>query len=341
MRFSVLGPLEVRHDGAVVELTRPKERRLLALLISRAGCAVPMVDIVEELWRDEPPPSAARTVQSHIVRLRKAVPEIETSAAGYLLRAEPDSVDARVFEEFARRGAAALRAGDAGAAAATLAAALGLWRGPAYAEFTGDGAGFAAVEAARLAQLRVVCLEDRWDAGLRVGEHREAVADLELLLAEEPLRERLWGLLMLALYRCERQADALAAYQRARRVLGDELGVDPGPGQRPVPAGRRIHREYPVTSRRVHGLLPDSDTQQPFITQRRAQVDLLTRGHLPGERIRQTRHARGNARRAQGRAAGRRRARAAARRHKPEAQRQNDERGAAAPVLRFHGGLHP
>jgi DNA-binding SARP family transcriptional activator len=236
MRFSVLGPLVVRRGESVVDVTRPKERRLLALLLSRAGQRVAMSEIVDELWPDAAPTSAIRTVQSHVVRLRKLVPEIETSLDGYLLRGDAKSIDACRFEELVGQGRASLRAGDAEAAAIALADAERLWRGPAYEEIASTGIGFAAVEGSRLDRLRVAALEDRWDAGLRVGEHREAVAALERMVADEPLRERLWGLLMLALYRSDRQADALATYRRAARTLATELGIDPSPTLRQLHA---------------------------------------------------------------------------------------------------------
>jgi WD40 repeat protein/DNA-binding SARP family transcriptional activator len=229
MHVSVLGPLRVLDGAAEVDLPRPKERRLLALLVSRAGSPVGIADIVDELWPEGPPPSANRTVQSHIARLRKVAPTIETAPGGYVLRANVEDVDVLLFEQLVRRGQTELRDGQPQAAAETLAEADRLWHGPPYAEFTADG-GFAAAEAARVTRLRVAAMEDRWDAGLRIGQHRAAVPALEQLVAEEPLRERLWGLLMLALYRCDRQADALATYQRAARTLAEELGIDPGPG---------------------------------------------------------------------------------------------------------------
>jgi WD40 repeat protein/DNA-binding SARP family transcriptional activator len=236
MRFQVLGPLEVETDNGPVVLGGQKERLLLAQLLTRPNQVVPVEALVRGLWGEQPPPTAAKTLQSHVKRLRRALePDRARGAAGevlvtrqpgYLLRVAPGALDATRFEELAAQARRALANGAADAAASTLREALGLWRGQAFEEFL-DGE-VAVAEADRLAELRLVALEDRIEAELRLGRHRELVAELEGLVRDQPLRERLWAQLMLALYRSGRQADALLAYQRARSVLVEELGIDPG-----------------------------------------------------------------------------------------------------------------
>jgi len=231
MRYGVLGPLQVAGVAGPIPLARPKERRLLALLVSAVGRAVPVDQIVAELWPDVPPRTAERTVHSHLVRLRQALlgtgDAIRTVPGGYLLDSEPHAVDAERFAQLARQGQRALRAGAYPTAAATLDAALALWRGEAYEEFRDRGFGLS--EWLRLSGLRLVAVEDRAEALVGAGAHDAALSDLEDLVRRHPLRERLWGQLMIALYRADRQADALAAFRHARSVLAEEVGVDPGP----------------------------------------------------------------------------------------------------------------
>jgi DNA-binding SARP family transcriptional activator len=236
MRFQVLGPLEVDADGGPVVLGGPKERLLLALLLARPNQVVSLEMLVRGLWGEQPPPTAAKTLQSHIKRLRRALePDRARGAAGqvlvtrqpgYLLRVAPGALDVAQFEELTAQARQALAGGQVDAAASLLRQALGLWRGGAFEEFLDTDVG--AAESDRLAELRLVALEDRVEADLRLGRHRELVAELEGLVREQPLRERLWAQLLLALYRSGRQADALLAYQRARSVLVEELGIDPG-----------------------------------------------------------------------------------------------------------------
>jgi WD40 repeat protein/DNA-binding SARP family transcriptional activator len=236
MRFQVLGPLEVDADDGPVVLGGPKERLLLALLLTRPNQVVSVEALLRGLWGDQPPPTAAKTLQSHIKRLRRALePDRARGAAGqvlvtrqpgYLLRVPPGALDVARFEELTATARRMLSQGQADAAASLLREALGLWRGGPFEEFLDTD--FGAAEADRLAELRLVALEDRVEADLRLGRHRELVAELEGLVRQQPLRERLWAQLMLALYRSGRQADALLAYQRARSVLVEELGIDPG-----------------------------------------------------------------------------------------------------------------
>jgi DNA-binding SARP family transcriptional activator len=236
MRYRVLGSLEVEADGGSVVLGGQKERLLLALLLTRPNQVVSVEALLRGLWGEQPPPTAAKTLQSHVMRLRRALEPgrvrgaagevLVTREPGYLLRVAPGGLDAARYEELAADGRRALADGSVELAGSLLREALGLWRGQAFEEFTGSDVVVA--EAHRLAELRLVALEDRLEADLRLGRHRELVAELEGLVRDQPLRERLWAQLMLALYRSGRQADALAAYQRARKVLVEELGIDPG-----------------------------------------------------------------------------------------------------------------
>jgi WD40 repeat protein/DNA-binding SARP family transcriptional activator len=231
--FSVLGPLQVRGDDGPIDLPSPLERALLAHLVARAGRTVSTDELIDTLWRDTPPRTAAKALQNHVLRLRNVLePErdgspvlLVTDASGYRLDVADDAVDARRFERLVGLGRRAYQEGRVDAAAKTLADALALWRGPAYAGL--ESTQFGSTEARRLEELRLVALEDRIAADLDLGRARETVAELESLVHEHPLRERFWQLLVLALYRADRQADALAAYSRARDVLDEELGVEP------------------------------------------------------------------------------------------------------------------
>jgi DNA-binding SARP family transcriptional activator len=238
MEFRVLGPLEaIGNDGRPVRLGGQRERALLALLLTRPNQVVSVDALVDGVWGGQPPRSAEKTLQSHVVRLRRTLEPtrprgapgevLVTREPGYLLQVAPGALDAARFEELVRQGRGQLAAGDPQAGAATLRRALSLWRGPAFQEF--QHTGFAQAEAGRLAELRLGVIEDRVHAELAVGRDRELVAELEGLVGEQPLRERLWAaLLLLALYRAGRQADALRAYQRARAMLVEELGIEPG-----------------------------------------------------------------------------------------------------------------
>jgi DNA-binding SARP family transcriptional activator len=236
MRFGVLGPLEVEADDGPVVLGGQKERLLLALLLTRPNQVVPVEVLIRGLWGEHPPATAAKTLQSHVMRLRHALEPsrprgaageiLVTREPGYLLQVAPGALDAARFEELTAKARRALADGNPQTAASMLRQALGLWRGQAFQQFL--AADFGAAESDRLAELRLVALEDRIEADLRLGRHRELVAELEALVREQPLRERLWAQLLLALYRSGRQADALLAYQRARSILVEELGIDPG-----------------------------------------------------------------------------------------------------------------
>jgi len=239
MEFRLLGPLEVTEAGGrVVDVGRPAQRALLALLLLNANRVVPLRTICDGLWGDEPPPSAANSVQVYISRLRKVLGAdlpLTMVARGYRLEVPPETIDVVLFERLAADGGSALERGDPAAAVITLRAALDLRRGPPLAEFAEIP--FAAAECARINRLVRLAEENHAEARLAVGQHCELVGDLERLVELDPFSERCWGLLMTALYRCGRQADALAAYQRARRILIERLGIEPGPELRRIEAG--------------------------------------------------------------------------------------------------------
>ncbi|MBB2911617.1 putative ATPase/DNA-binding SARP family transcriptional activator [Streptosporangium becharense] len=229
MRFDILGPTRIRRgDGGEIPPGGPGMRALLVLLLLDAGKVVTAERLVTGLYGADAPAGVANALQSRVSRLRRVLgvrDVVEYHPAGYRLAADPGAVDAHRFERLAAGGRRALAAGEHGRAAALLEEALGLWRGPALAD-VGD-APFAPAASARLEELRLDCVEDRVQAGLELGRHRELVAELRELAAAHPLRERLHAQLMRALYGAGRQAEALEVYRRARRVLGEELGVDP------------------------------------------------------------------------------------------------------------------
>src|SRR6266511_2025416 len=227
-QFSLLGPLSVTRDGAPIALGGQKRRALLAVLLLDANHVVSRDRLIDALWGEEPPDTARNTIQVYVSQLRKLLPEgvLETAAPGYKLVIEPEAVDLFEFMRLSEEGRTALGTGDAAGAADALRAALALWRGAPLADFAWEP--FAQTEIVRLEELRLAALEDRIEADLSLGRHGQLIAELERLVAEHPLRERLRGQLMLALYRSGRQADALAVYQRARRTMVDELGIEPG-----------------------------------------------------------------------------------------------------------------
>ena len=229
--FRILGPVEVRAEGRPLAVAGGRQRALLALLLLRAGEPVSRDRLIEGLWGERPPDGAVKTVQAVVSRLRRALggeaSRLVTGAAGYRLRVGPDELDLARFERAVEEGRRALAAGRPGRAAARLRAALEEWRGPALADVAFEP--FAPPEVARLEELRAAAVEDRVEADLALGRGVELVAELEALVAREPLRERLHGQLMLALYRTGRQGEALDAYREAVRTLDAELGLRPGP----------------------------------------------------------------------------------------------------------------
>jgi DNA-binding SARP family transcriptional activator len=232
----LLGPLVVSKGGQRIAVAGSKPRALLAILALEVGHVVSADRLVEELWPEEPPDTAAHAVQVYVSQLRKALgaDAISTRRPGYVLELDPERIDVHRFARLAEQGRTALRAGDPIAAERALRAALALWRGPALADFTYEP--FAQSEIARLEELRLVALEERVEADLELGRHAGLVSELEGLVHAQPLRERTRAQHMLALYRSGRQAEALAAYRRAREALVEEVGIEPGPALRELEA---------------------------------------------------------------------------------------------------------
>jgi DNA-binding SARP family transcriptional activator len=218
VEYAVLGPLEVRDGGRTIPIGRGKPRALLALLLLDAGRVVPVERLIDELWGDTPPATAATALQVYVSKLRKALGEgaIRTQPPGYAIAAE--QIDVRVFEQLSAQA----RTAEPARAAALLREALSLWRGTPLSDVE------LPVERARLEELRLGAVERRIDAELALGQGAELVPELEALVAQEPLRETFRAQLMVALYRADRQAEALDAYRDARRLLVDELGIEPG-----------------------------------------------------------------------------------------------------------------
>jgi DNA-binding SARP family transcriptional activator/CheY-like chemotaxis protein/uncharacterized small protein (DUF1192 family) len=251
IEFRLLGQVEVWRDGHRLELGGRKQRAVLTALLVRAGRVVSLDQLIDDLWPEHPPARAAATVQVFVSNLRRALePDrprgtpaslLVTSAPGYVLTPEPGAIDAREFVRLAREGRRALDDEDPELAAELLARADGLWRGPALNDVL--DAPFAQAEAARLEELRLSCAEDRVDAELSLGRHNVVVADVERRVARHPMRERSRAQLMLSLYRSGRQADALEVYRSGRRVLRDELALEPGASLRELE--RAVLRQDP------------------------------------------------------------------------------------------------
>jgi YVTN family beta-propeller protein len=228
MEFRILGPLEVVDGDRPVAVGGPKVRALLAMLLLNRGELVLTDRLIDALWGERAPATAAKTVQVYVSNLRKALGDgvLITQGHGYVLNVDPDQVDVDRFYGLVAKGQAALQSGDPQLAARTLRQALGLWRGPALADLAYEP--FAQSEIRRLEDARLAALEDRINAELATGEHTRLVPELEALVHEHPLRERFQAQLMLALYRSGRQADALESYRSARLALVEELGLEPG-----------------------------------------------------------------------------------------------------------------
>ncbi|HUF58496.1 MAG TPA: extracellular solute-binding protein [Actinomycetota bacterium] len=243
LEFRLLGPLEVTDGGRQVTLGGPRQRLVLAHLLLAANRIVTMEELIERVWDEEPPHAARNTIQSYVSHLRAALgpDRIEGRTPGYVFHAEPDEVDVLRFEQLLRRSRRQLST-EPREAAATIDEALELWRGSPLSDLA-DAPSLVG-EIARLQELRTNAVEDLFAARLAVGEHAEVLPDLERLVAEHPLRERLWNHLVLARYRSGRQADALDAYRRAQELLADQLGIDPSPELQDL--HRRILQQDPT-----------------------------------------------------------------------------------------------
>ena len=229
MEFRILGPVVVRGDAGEALLGGVKRRGVLAVLLLHPNEPVSVERLVIALFGEDAPPSAIKAVRVHVSRLRRALGEpdlLTTTAAGYRLRVRPGELDAERFERLVDEARGALRAGQPRRAGSVLREALALWHGPPLAEL--ETLPFAAAEISRLEEQRLAALEMRLEADLATGRHAELIGELQRLTSMYPLRERLYGQLMQALYRSGRQADALQVYRRARSVFLDELGLEPG-----------------------------------------------------------------------------------------------------------------
>jgi DNA-binding SARP family transcriptional activator/ABC-type branched-subunit amino acid transport system substrate-binding protein/DNA-binding beta-propeller fold protein YncE len=269
MDFRILGPLAVADDDHELPLGGGKQRALLALLLTHPNEVLSSDRLIDELWGAEAPPTAAKMLQNYVSGLRRALRTngagtvIETRGSGYRLRVESGERDLDRFEELLERARVTFGT-DPQKAAELLREALGLWRGPPLSEFAYEP--FAQEEIARLEELRLEAIEERIEADLAVGRHAELVAELRQLVHEHPFRERLRAQLILALYRCGRQADALASYRDVRRVLVEELGLEPSPELRELERAILAQDEKlqaPTRARRV---------------QRRGQIAILAGG---------------------------------------------------------------
>jgi DNA-binding SARP family transcriptional activator len=250
IEFLVLGPTEARQSNEPIPLSGARRRALVARLLLDAGRAVSTETLLEDVWGEEAPPAASATLQSHVSQLRKVLGDrLQRSAAGYILRLDAVSIDVAEFEGRTAHGVSQMAEGDFEAAARSLRGALRLWRGRALQDVADQP--WALPEAQRLEELKRFAAEQLLEARLGLGEHEQVVPDAEAAVEENPLREQRWATLMLALYRCGRQADALRAYQRLRALLVDELGIDPSP---------------PLTALEAAVLRQDPALQQPIAT---------------------------------------------------------------------------
>lgn len=285
LRFAVLGQVRAWRHGTALNLGWPKQRAVLAVLLLSPHRAAARSDIVDALWGDDPPPSAANLVHTYIRRLRQVLePERDSRTAGrvlaangsgYRLNLHPRQCDVDIFSDSVERARRLLTAGDPAAAVEAFDTAHDLWHGAPLTDIAGP---FADVERTRLADLRCAALEERARALLALGRSRELITDLITLVAEFPLRERMRALLMTALHHSGQRADALAAYADARRVLVTELGIEPGEElqllHRDILAGRQVTSGQPAPARPAPRQLPSA--VRGFIG-RSAQLHALTR----------------------------------------------------------------
>jgi DNA-binding SARP family transcriptional activator/tetratricopeptide (TPR) repeat protein len=246
VQVRILGPFQLEDGGQRVTIGGVRQRAVLAGLLLHANEVVPSEQLLVDLWGEDSPPSAANALQAAISRLRRVLPpgRLITRAPGYVLRIFPEELDVRRFERLLCEGRDALAAGAAAEAARTLGQALSLWQGPALADFRYEP--FAQAEIARLEELHLACLEERIEADLALGSAGGLTAELRRLVSEHPVRERLRGLLMLALYRGGRQTEALEVYREFRSVLREELGLETSPRLGELEAA--ILRHDPVLS---------------------------------------------------------------------------------------------
>ncbi|MEU4256965.1 BTAD domain-containing putative transcriptional regulator [Streptomyces fradiae] len=265
LRFGVLGPVRAWCDGRPLPSGSPQQRALLAALLLRDGRTATAAELIDGIWGDEPPSQALAALRTYASRLRKVLPPdvLVTESGGYAIRCAPDALDLHVAQELAAEAEKARASGDRAQAVTLIGKALGLWDGEPLASVPGP---YAETQRARLEEWRLQLVEARLDLDLECGHHAEAVSELTALTAAHPLRERLRELLMLALYRSGRQAEALAVYADTRRLLADELGVDPRP-------------ELARLQQRI--LRADSDLAQPVERPAPAEAPVARPAQLP------------------------------------------------------------
>jgi DNA-binding SARP family transcriptional activator len=241
LEFRILGPLEVTRDGKPISIAAPRRRTLLGLLLLRANEPVPLDQLIEELWNGRPPRAAKASVHNQVAALRKVLgPDvIETHPSGYRISVDSQQLDLARFEALL----AEARSAEWGTRATKLQEALAEWRGPPLVDVRCDGL---QTETVRLDELRLVALEDRIESELALGLNAELVPELESLVKRHPLRERLWGHLMVALYGSGRQADALDTYRRAHATLVTELGIEPSPALKRLQRAVLVHDRHLV-----------------------------------------------------------------------------------------------
>ncbi|MFJ2744287.1 BTAD domain-containing putative transcriptional regulator [Streptomyces sp. NPDC087440] len=287
LRFSILGPVRAWRGGEPVPAGSPQQRALLALLLLREGRTATAAELIDGVWGEEPPSQALAAIRTYASRLRKALGAdvLVSVAGGYAIRPAPGALDLAVAQELAAEAEKFRTKGDRCAAREKLGEALGLWDGEALASVPGP---YAESQRARLDEWRLQLTETRLDLDLEVGCHAEAVSELTALTAAHPLRERLRELLMLALYRCGRQAEALAVYADTRRLLADELGVDPRPElsrlqQRILAADEELARPVeapaatapaPVRPAQLPATVPDFTGRASFVRELGEQLAL-------------------------------------------------------------------
>lgn len=264
MEFRILGPLEVSDDGRDLALGAGRRRALLADLLLHHSEVLTTERLVDDLWGTAPPENAVKAVHVHVSRLRRTLAPgghdaIQTCGRGYMLDVTAHELDAVRFERLAQSAAAARRGGAPQRTLELAATGLALWRGPPLGDL--GSVEFARVKAARLQELRLALSQDRIEAALELGRHAEVVPEVYALVAEHPYRERLRELLMLALYRCGRQAEALGQFAAARRTLSAELGIEPGEGLRELHAAVLRQDDQLATPAPPDG--PPTPTQGP------------------------------------------------------------------------------
>jgi len=286
VEYRILGPLEVVDEGGPVALGRLKERLVLAVLLLHANEFVSRERLIDELWGAAPPPTAKKAVNVYVSQLRKALARnahdpITTADGGYRFVVDPDELDAGLLPQLLATARERTSAGELEAAAELLREALALWRGPTLSGLLLESYG--REEIVQLDELRLTALMDRIDCDIALGRHEEVLGELQVLVGEHRLRERLRAQQMLALYRADRQAEALAAYQQARKTLVEELGIEPSPALQRLQQGILRHDpslETPAGTAAANGGAPAeaATVATPAATPNERGPRRLTRG---------------------------------------------------------------